>query len=243
MINVKHAKFLRRDMFLKNILEEFSKRILNKKIVFLTSNVEDVINESHLRILNTIDVHAIRHEMYLKNLNTFFKKDVEFMLIFRLIKIEVFYQFFAFVSKNIFEKVFRSQRKLRKTRRFERACAWHFIENANNVFFENIFQNWRFFITKITWCVVWERINVVSSKNLRFINDALFLWIDDIDVEIHIKIVFLIQDLSFLFIIINLRLSVSRRNFRHNERFTISLRTSDTSHDANVKSLREKCDF
>jgi hypothetical protein len=71
----------------------------------------------------------------------------------------------------------------------------------------------------------------------------LFLWIDDIDVEIHIKIVFLIQDLSFLFIIINLRLSVSRRNFRHNERFTISLRTSDTSHDANVKSLREKCDF
>ncbi len=118
LIDVKHAKFLRRDMFLKNILEEFSKRILNKKIVFSTSNVENVICESHLRILNAINVHAIRHETYLENLNTFFKKDVKFMLILCLIEIEVFYQLLAFVMKNTLERVLRSQRKLRKTRRF-----------------------------------------------------------------------------------------------------------------------------
>ncbi len=104
LIDVKHAKFLRRDMFLKNILEKFSKRVFNKKIIFSILNVEDVICESHLRILNTIDVHAIRHKTYLENLNTFFKKDVEFMLILCLIKIEIFYQLFAFVTKNTFEK-------------------------------------------------------------------------------------------------------------------------------------------
>ncbi len=154
LINIKYAKFLRRDMFLKNILEKFSKKVLNKKIVFLTSNVENVINESYLRILNAIDVHVIRYETYLENLNTFSKKNVEFMLIFRLIKIEIFYQLFAFVLKNIFEKVLRSQRKFSKTRRFWRACVRHFVENANNVFFENISRNWRSFITKATRCVV-----------------------------------------------------------------------------------------
>jgi hypothetical protein len=91
LIDIKHAKFLRCDMFLKNIFEEFSKKILNEKIVFSTSNVENIINESHLRVLNAIDVHAIRHETYLENLNTFFKKNVEFMLIFCLIKIKIFY--------------------------------------------------------------------------------------------------------------------------------------------------------
>jgi ABC-type enterochelin transport system permease subunit len=118
LIDVKHANFLRRDMFLKNIFEKFSKRILNKKIVFSISDIEDVICESHLRILNAIDVHVIRHETYFKNLNTLFKKNVEFMLILRLIKIEIFYQLFAFVLKNTFEKVIRSQCKFRKTRRF-----------------------------------------------------------------------------------------------------------------------------
>jgi hypothetical protein len=155
LIDVKHAKFLRRDMFLKNILKKFSERILNKKIVFSTLNVEDVICESHLRILNMIDVHAIRYETYFDNLNTFFKKDVEFMLILCLLKIEIFYQLLAFVTKNIFKRVFRSQRKFRKTRRFCRACVWHFAKNANDVFFEDISRNWRSFTTKATWCVVW----------------------------------------------------------------------------------------
>ncbi len=118
LIDVKHAKSLRRDMFLKNILEEFSERVLNKRIVFSTSDVEDVICESHLRILNAIDVHAIRHETYLENLNTLSKKDVEFMLILCLIEIEIFYQLLALVTKNTSEKVLRSQRKLRKARRF-----------------------------------------------------------------------------------------------------------------------------
>jgi hypothetical protein len=80
-------------------------------------------------------------------------------------------------------------------------------------------------------------------KNLRFINDALLLWIDDIDIEIHMKVVFLIQSLSFLFTIINLRLSVLRRDLWHNEKFMINLRTSNTSHNAECKKFTKRIRF
>jgi hypothetical protein len=129
----------------RTFLKNSQKKISTKKIVFSILNVVNVINESHLRILNAIDVHAIRHETYLENLNTFFKKNVEFMLILCLIKIEIFYQFLAFVTKNIFKKVLRSQWKFRKTRHFQRVCVRHFINDANNIFFWKHFSKLTFF--------------------------------------------------------------------------------------------------
>ncbi len=68
-------------------------------------------------------------------------------------------------------------------------------------------------------------------------------WIDDIDVKIHMKVVFWIQDLNLLFIVISLRLSVLRKNLRHNEKFTISLRTNNTSHYTKCDELAKRVRF
>jgi hypothetical protein len=77
---------------------------------------------------------------------------------------------------------------------------------------------------------------------MRVIDDTLFVRINDIHIEIDMKIVFRVQNLRIL-IVERLILIVLKWNINNHERFAINLRTSDACHCvANATRLRRKHD-
>ncbi len=172
------------------------------------------------------------------------------MLNFRLIKIRFLHDFVAFVAKNVSKNVLESQSKFDQTNRFRSACVRHFENDAKSVFWENIScsvnrdsdkriwdrrsrSDTRHFVWDDVWFdarhIVWNDVCVAQKISLRIIDDTLLVRIDDIYIEIDMKIIFRIQNLRVL-IVERLILIVLRRSVSNHERFTICLRTNDASH-------------
>ncbi len=84
--------------------------------------------------------------------------------------------------------------------------------------------------------IVWDDVCVAQNVSLCIVNDTLLIRINDIHVEINMKIIFRIQNLHVL-IVKWLILIILKRNVNNHERFAICLQTNDASH------LRNECEL
>ncbi len=172
-----------------------------------------------------------------------------------MIKINFFHDLAAFVAKNVSKNVFESQIKFDQTNYLQNAYVRHFENDAKRVFWKNIFcfvnrnfdkkilnrrnrSDTKHFVWNDVWFdakhIVWDDVCVAQNVNLRFVDDTLFIQIDDIHIKIDMKIIFRIQNLRVL-IVKRLILIVLKRNVNNHKLFAICLKTRDASH------LRYEC--
>ncbi len=76
-------------MLLQGLFEELPRWFFNKRLILPIPHIEDITGEPHLRVLDAVDVHAIRDWPHLEYLHAFAQEDVQLVLVLCLIEIRV----------------------------------------------------------------------------------------------------------------------------------------------------------